>query len=412
MASETLLSSSEKRTDTANISQLKALSLNFLQNISEISNEEEVPKLSPCHKCGKEILAFPLRAFVVLSCEHIFHRTCIEQHIVRIDTQASTHPSCPICSTIIEVIREEGTLASDKYQMVPKIRSLIVSEKKTFQQSPDTVDNDDDDDGDLEEMIKLGLIVDDSSEKTKQVIIEDHETSPIASEIISDNQNDEASTAEKGTTNVVQINSADQNNANKTAVLPSKRAISFEEGTSSKNPPAKKQKSGKKGESSTVKKLIEELTVEITPSTNISLPPPSQATTSDSIDFTHLYQEIINAESLNDSASQNMIRSYYNFGKGLVDRLNHYKKSNRERASLILVNNEVREQLPEDITDNTLYKKRERARKIYELFDNIGVSRISYVKSFSAITISKLSWDEIDYIIIACTAPRSRDLTS
>ncbi|RHZ74598.1 hypothetical protein Glove_220g6 [Diversispora epigaea] len=222
MASETLLSSSEERTDTANISQLKALSLNFLQNISEISNEEEVPKLSPCHKCGKEILAFPLRAFVVLSCEHIFHRTCIEQHIVRIDTQASTHPSCPICSTIIEVIREEGTLASDKYQMVPKIRSLIVSEKKTFQQSPDTVDNDDDDDGDLEEMIKLGLIVDDSSEKTKQVIIEDHETSPIASEIISDNQNDEASTAEKGTTNVVQINSADQNNANKTAVLPSK----------------------------------------------------------------------------------------------------------------------------------------------------------------------------------------------
>ncbi|CAG8630053.1 3414_t:CDS:2, partial [Diversispora eburnea] len=189
---ETLPSSSEERTDTANISQLKALSLNFLQNISEISNEEEVPKLSPCHKCGKEILAFPLRAFVVLSCEHIFHRTCIEQHIVRIDTQASTHPSCPICSTIIEVIREEGTLASDKYQMVSKIRSLIVSEKKTFQQSPDT-----------------------------QVIIEDHETSPIASEIISDNQNGGASTAEKGTTNVVQVNSTSSSRHSSPRIEPS-----------------------------------------------------------------------------------------------------------------------------------------------------------------------------------------------
>ncbi|CAG8625481.1 4760_t:CDS:2, partial [Diversispora eburnea] len=121
---ETLPSSSEERIDTANISQLKALSLNFLQNISEIFNEEEVPKL-----------------------------------------------------------------------------------KKASQQSSDTVDNDDDDDGGLEKMIKLRLIVDESSEKTKQVITEERETSPIASEIIGDNQNGEISTAEKGMTNVMQVNS-------------------------------------------------------------------------------------------------------------------------------------------------------------------------------------------------------------
>ncbi|CAG8586749.1 1075_t:CDS:2, partial [Ambispora gerdemannii] len=57
--------------------------------------------------------------------------------------QTPTHPSCPICSTIIEVIREEATLASDKYQMMPKIRSLIDSEKKASQQSNDTIDDDD-----------------------------------------------------------------------------------------------------------------------------------------------------------------------------------------------------------------------------------------------------------------------------
>ncbi|CAG8850372.1 20556_t:CDS:1, partial [Racocetra persica] len=40
----------------------------------------------------------------------------------------------------------------------------------------------------------------------------------------------------------------------------------------------------------------------------------------------------------------------------------------------------------------------ERARKIYNLFSSIGEDKIQRVKSYSALRISKLSWDEIDAI--------------
>ena len=60
---------------------------------------------------------------------------------------------------------------------------------------------------------------------------------------------------------------------------------------------------------------------------------------------------------------------------------------------------EIKEQLPEGVTDTTLWKQTERARKIYELFLEIGDDKIQRVKSYSALTISKLSWEKIDYII-------------
>ncbi|CAG8599856.1 540_t:CDS:2 [Diversispora eburnea] len=207
MTSKTSLSSTEECSNSANISQLKILSLNFLQNIFEISNEEEVPKLSPCQKCGKEILAFPLWTFVILSCEHIFHRTCIKQHIVRIDTQVPIHPSCPICSTIIEVIREEGTLDSDKYQMVPKICFLIDFKKKKSQQSTDTVK----DDPEFEYMRELGIVDDTSS------VTQEQDTNPMCLELETRGKATGTSSAisnKKATTTMVQINPSDQDNAN------------------------------------------------------------------------------------------------------------------------------------------------------------------------------------------------------
>ncbi|CAI2188644.1 16463_t:CDS:2, partial [Funneliformis geosporum] len=46
--------------------QLKALSLNFLRNTSEIT-DEHIPKLNSCYFYDKEILALPLHSFTVLS---------------------------------------------------------------------------------------------------------------------------------------------------------------------------------------------------------------------------------------------------------------------------------------------------------------------------------------------------------
>ncbi|RHZ59108.1 hypothetical protein Glove_365g134 [Diversispora epigaea] len=56
------------------------------------------------------------------------------------------------------------------------------------------------------------------------------------------------------------------------------------------------------------------------------------------------------------------------------------------------------EQLPNDLSRNAIEKRLERARKIYYLFSNIGYDKIQLVKSYSALRISKLSWDKIDAI--------------
>ncbi|CAG8625273.1 11730_t:CDS:2 [Funneliformis mosseae] len=82
MTSELLASSSEIHANDTKIFQLKALSLNFLRNTSEIT-DEHIPKLNPCHFCNKEILTLPLplHSFTVLLCGHIYHQICFEKHI-------------------------------------------------------------------------------------------------------------------------------------------------------------------------------------------------------------------------------------------------------------------------------------------------------------------------------------------
>ncbi|CAG8549391.1 1543_t:CDS:1, partial [Diversispora eburnea] len=337
MTSKTSLSLTEERPNSANVSQLKTLSLNFLQNISEISNEEEVPKLSLYQKCGKEILAFPLRAFVVLSCEHIFHRTCIEQHIVRIDTQVPIHPSCPICSTIIEVIREEGTLGSDKYQMVPKIRSLIDFEKKASQQSTDTIE----DDLELEYMRELGLMGDTSSvgqekqldnastqdQTNISVTAQEQDTSPMCLELETCGKATGTSSVisnEKGTTTVVQVNPSDQDSANETtdsSTSPLKRnsvsepaiAVNAKEEFRPHKVPhinsTSVESDKKEKESNVLKGFIEELTAN---SSEVFKDLPLDGNEDN---FLYLYNRITNAEAHSEIANQEVIRYYYSLGK-------------------------------------------------------------------------------------------------
>ncbi|RIB18311.1 hypothetical protein C2G38_2184907 [Gigaspora rosea] len=61
------------------------------------------------------------------------------------------------------------------------------------------------------------------------------------------------------------------------------------------------------------------------------------------------------------------------------------------------VDKEVKDQLPKEVNDTTRWKQTERAKKIYELFIEIGFDKMERVKSYSALTISKLSWESIDY---------------
>ncbi|CAG8802032.1 8037_t:CDS:2, partial [Dentiscutata erythropus] len=95
------------------------LSLNYLrnENISKIPDAKNIPKLNPCHICKGEILTHPPQAFTILSCDHILHRTCLEKHIIRTESQS---PKCPVCPESIETIREEFAHASGEFHLVRK----------------------------------------------------------------------------------------------------------------------------------------------------------------------------------------------------------------------------------------------------------------------------------------------------
>ncbi|CAJ0769387.1 2545_t:CDS:2, partial [Entrophospora sp. SA101] len=84
-------------------------------------------------------------------------------------------------------------------------------------------------------------------------------------------------------------------------------------------------------------------------------------------------------------------------------------ENNRENTTIfkndqmaqVEVNKEAREQLPSNISGDAFKKRTERARKVYFLFsqEHIGKEKIGLVKSFTALTISKLSLGDIKYII-------------
>jgi hypothetical protein len=125
----------------------------------------------------------------------------------------------------------------------------------------------------------------------------------------------------------------------------------------------KAKKSGGKKESDKLKKFIE-----LSSETSRSLEVMKEGTGS----FFDLYNAIINTEGQVEIANQDVIKSYYNFGKTLADRYEHYEENNPKRTAQTLVNEEVRKQLPVSVSDDALRKKKERALKIYKLFSEIG----------------------------------------
>ncbi|CAG8803194.1 44290_t:CDS:1, partial [Gigaspora margarita] len=174
-----------------------------------------------------------------------------------------------------------------------------------------------------------------------------------------------------------------------------------------KEPKSKKrlhEESAKK-EPPNLKKLIDELSTEDPNSAknNISTQSVTIPTTEndpDPVNFLNLYKELISAEDDNRKSNQEVIKRYYNFGLNLTKRLEYHKKSHKKQVAKILVNEEVRNQIFKEVSDDALRKKTERARKIYKLFDAIGEDKMVRVRSFTALTISKLSKENINHIIL------------
>ncbi|CAG8500248.1 6202_t:CDS:2, partial [Scutellospora calospora] len=144
---------------------------------------------------------------------------------------------------------------------------------------------------------------------------------------------------------------------------------------------------------SELKRLIKELTAENPRITEIW-----EEESENSENLLHLYNKITNAEIRKEIANREVIKSYYLFGKVLIQRFKYYSdKSFNVHQAQMAVNEELEKQLP-GTTKNARNKRKERAQKIYSFFNDIGVEKIELVKSFSADSISRLSIKKIKYI--------------
>ena len=156
---------------------------------------------------------------------------------------------------------------------------------------------------------------------------------------------------------------------------------------------SKKQKTSTNDEESpTLKRLIRELKMPSSASTDTQHPIAKTGS------LTELYEAIITAEDKNRATNQEIIKKYYSFGEELEKIFDRFKSSYRDRKAQRLLVKEVTKQLPGDLSKNAIEKRIERGRKVYDLFSDIGYDKIQLIKSFSASQIYKLSWDVIDAI--------------
>ncbi|CAG8724235.1 4237_t:CDS:1, partial [Gigaspora margarita] len=330
-----------------NITCLKTLALNILKNGSSetIASGVEVPELDPCSICNEEIFLHILKKpFTVLTCGHTVHRLCLEN-------LRETMFTCPVnnCSAEIEIIEKSPLMRA------PSQRSMSIDEG-----SQDPV-----------------VISTDSLDNNPSHL------NTIAEENLNDNSSQ-----------------------NKESGIPKRVSRT----TSNDKPPNKKvkkagdKKANEKKESQLLNKLIDELIGDHSESSETSSIIISTSTSQ--MDMTkletliHLYQNISNAESNNDKTSHEVLRSYYTFGLWISKRYEFHRKSNPDHTAQVRVNDDIKEQLIEKVTETTLWKRTERARKIYAIFSEAGEDKIKLVKSATANTISKLPWSSVDYIVI------------
>ena len=97
-----------------------------------------------------------------------------------------------------------------------------------------------------------------------------------------------------------------------------------------------------------------------------------------------------------------MIRYYYNFGQAIKQLFDYFRKTCNEDVSNAKVNDRIMNQISvqDKLTETNLRKRKERGKKVFRLFSNVGgIEAIERLKSFNATTILNLSPDDVDFLI-------------
>ncbi|EXX63247.1 hypothetical protein RirG_154060 [Rhizophagus irregularis DAOM 197198w] len=97
-----------------------------------------------------------------------------------------------------------------------------------------------------------------------------------------------------------------------------------------------------------------------------------------------------------------LLRCYYIFGQATKQLFDHFRKTCNEDASNAKVNDRIMNQISvqDKLTETNLRKRKERGKKVFRLFSNVGgIEAIERLKSFNATTILNLSPDDVDFLI-------------
>ncbi|UZO02220.1 uncharacterized protein OCT59_020710 [Rhizophagus irregularis] len=153
-------------------------------------------------------------------------------------------------------------------------------------------------------------------------------------------------------------------------------------------------------ESPTLKKLIMELTSPESQEDGLSrdslITLQSRVSEMDvnSLDFLDLYNKIGTAEDNLRRTFHDLLRCYYIFGQATKQLFDHFRKTCNEDASNAKVNDRIMNQISvqDKLTETNLRKRKERGKKVFRLFSNVGgIEAIERLKSFNATTILNLS---------------------
>jgi hypothetical protein len=73
----------------------KNLSYSILKYLEdEIVRNKEILKLRPCSECTNNILSLPIKALTILSCRHIFYRSCIKKQLLYTKPSICSYSDC------------------------------------------------------------------------------------------------------------------------------------------------------------------------------------------------------------------------------------------------------------------------------------------------------------------------------
>ncbi|RIB09610.1 hypothetical protein C2G38_2044174 [Gigaspora rosea] len=111
-----------------------------------------------------------------------------------------------------------------------------------------------------------------------------------------------------------------------------------------------------------------------TPSGEESCKRPSKDTSENKTPSKKAKKEIDTAEDNLQRTIHDLIRCYYNFGQAIKQLFDHFKKTCNEDVSNARVNDRIRDQISvqDKLTETNLRKKKERGKKVFRLFSNVG----------------------------------------